>query len=390
MLYIKKIINIYNSPENQSNIHSNKTSRIPSIDCLRGIVAVIMALDHIRSTIHNVYYSPTDLTQTSAFLFMTRWITHFCAPIFIFLAGISVFLALQKGKTKKQMSKYLFKRGIMLIVLDITFVSIVMTGSLSNIYLQVLWVIGISMIILSGLIWLKDKYILALSFIMIIGHNLLDSINIQQSNVLSFIWSLLHSPQHFLLPVNFNIYVKYPIIPWIGVMALGFVFGKLMLIEKEKRSQIMIKIGIATIFSFFLIRGLNIYGDPSPWEVQKNYIFTILSFINCEKYPSSLSYLLMTLGPGILLLGLLDKKIPNIFRPVIVFGKEPLRYYTLHMMMIGIFMALNVFIVFVLNMGQMPSGDYIHHSLKIVYLEWVCMVIILYWFFVKKTSARRF
>ncbi len=358
------------------------TSRIESIDCLRGIVAAIMTLDHVRGTIHNVGYAPTDLVHTSVILFITRWITHFCAPIFVFLAGVSIYLSLKRGKTKKEMSKHLINRGIKLIFLDIAFVSVVMTGSLGNIYLQVLWVIGLSMIILAGLIWIKDTYVLALGLIMVVGHNIFDFISIKNST--SFICSILHYPQTFDLPMGISINIKYTLIPWLGVMALGYVFGKLMNLEQERRSKIFVKMGLVLTIGFFLLRGLNIYGDPNPWNIQKKYVFTVLSFLNTQKYPPSLSYLLMTLGPGILTLGIFEKKLPNIMRPFMVFGREPLRYYTLHMMMIGIFMGLNVVLVFILSNGNMPTGNHLYHSLPIVYLEWVLIVGVLYFIFVKK------
>lgn len=369
--------------KNQLPDQSTKSSRIESIDCLRGLVAVIMVLDHIRSAIHNSSFLPTDLTQTNLPLFMTRWITHFCAPVFVFLAGVSVYLALQRGKTKKDMSKFLLKRGLILIILDIAYVSTLMTGSLGNIHLQVLWVMGISMIVFSGLIWIKDKYILSFALIIVLGHNLLDSIKIENSNGLYFVWSILHSPQLFKLPMDINLYVKYSLIPWIGVMMLGYLFGRIMKIDKDNCSKTLINIGIICTVAFFLVRGINLYGNAKPWSNQQDYVFTVLSFINCQKYPPSLSYLLMTLGPAMLVLGLLEKKVPKLLKPVLVFGREPLRFYVLHMMMIGVFMGLECIVAFILNGGQLPKGDFIHQDIPIVYLGWIFIVIGLYPIFVK-------
>jgi uncharacterized membrane protein len=234
------------------------------------------------------------------------------------------------------------------------------------------------MILLSGLIWLSQKYIFIFGIIVVIGHNLLDGIKISKSSGLHFIWSVLHSPDTFNLPYGIDIHVTYCVIPWVGVMALGYVFGKLMLLEQAKRSKILICTGFVITLSFFMLRGLNLYGDPTPWVLQKNNLFTILSFINCEKYPPSLLYLLMTLGPSVLVLGLLDKKLPIFLQPVLVFGREPLRYYLLHMLMIGVFIGLNVLVVLILNGGNVPKSDFIRHGLPVVYLGWIFIVVSLY------------
>jgi len=362
----------------QYKVQDKLTSRIVSIDALRGIIAVIMALDHMRSTIHSFPYSPTDLTHTTFLIFMTRWITHFCAPVFIFLAGVSIFLSEQRGRTKKEMVKYLISRGIILILLDVVFVSRFITSSLTDIDLGVLWAIGVSMIIFSGLIWLSKKYIFVFGVIIVVAHNLLNGINISRSSNFHFIWSIFHSPDIFNLPYGIDIQVTYCLIPWVGVMALGYVFGQLMVLEQTKRSKILIYIGLGITCSFFVLRGLNLYGDPTPWTLQKNSLFTILSFINCEKYPASLLYLFMTLGPSILILGLLDKKLPRVLQPVLVFGREPLRFYLLHMLMIGVFIGLNIMIVLILNGGHAPKSDFIHHGLMGVYLGWIFIVVSLY------------
>lgn len=372
------------------NVVQNKKSyRIESIDCLRGLVGVLMVLDHIRGSIHNASFSPTDLTQTGVLLFITRWITHFCAPVFVFLAGMSIYLSLQRGKTKKEMTIHLAKRGIMLIALDIFYVSTVMTGSLGNIHLQVLWTWGISMFVLAILIWFNDKYILSFALIMIIGHNILDSIKIYTSNHVSFFWSILHVPELYKLPAGINLYVDYPLIPWIGVMALGYVFGKIIKKDKEISSKWFIRIGLILIGAFLFIRYINGYGNLKPWNIQKNNVFTFLSFINCEKYPPSLAFLLMTLGPALLTLGLLQKNVPKLLKPVLVFGREPLQLYILHMMMIGVFIGLETIVACILNSGKLPQKDFIHNGLPIVYLGWIFIVVSLYFLFKRKEKKKR-
>ena len=280
--------------------------RIASIDLLRGTVMIIMALDHVRDYFHaDAYlYGPLDLDKASVALFFTRWITHFCAPIFMFLAGTSAFLIGQK-KTKKELSLFLLKRGLWLIFLELTLIVFGWNFDITftNIYFIVIWALGVSMIILAGLIYLPNKLILLIGILLVAGHNLLDNIHVAGNNLPAFGWALLHD-QNFFNWNGRNILVGYPILPWIGIMALGYCIGNLYTpgYGARKRKKTLLIIGSSAILLFVLIRLINEYGDPSHWSLQSSVVYTFLSFIKVTKYPPSLLYALMTLGPALLFL----------------------------------------------------------------------------------------
>ena len=329
-------------------------SRLLSVDCLRGIIMVIMALDHVREYWHDTPLSITDPAHTTFALFMTRWITGFCAPTFVFLAGVGAYLSVIRGKTKKQLFNYLLTRGFVLILLEVFYLSKILSIPAkinfqsmkiplpSNmILLEVIWVLGCSMIILAALIWLPDFLIFIFSIVMILGHNALDGIKITSPVGAKYLWNFLHDPT--LIPFSHStvILIVYPLIPWIGVMALGYLFGKLFLREQTERSRLFIRIGAILTLLFIVLRAINIYGDPQPWAIQKGGIFTVLSFLNCQKYPPSLLYLLMTLGPIIIILGLLEKKIPRILTTTITFGRVPLFYFLVHLPYICLLLILS-------------------------------------------------
>ncbi|HPO52113.1 MAG TPA: heparan-alpha-glucosaminide N-acetyltransferase domain-containing protein [bacterium] len=322
--------------------------RIKSIDLLRGIVMVIMVLDHTGDFVTVGYRSATDLQITTFPLFMTRWITHFCAPVFVFLAGLAAYLQLQRGKTKLELTKFLITRGLWLIFLEITWVNFFIFLPLKHgmilldfLWLQVIWAIGVSMIFLAGLIHLPFRWISGIGLGMILFHNLSDHINFNPNNhIVNSLWLILHKPGMFhLFEQNGpSIFVLYPLIPWIGVMAAGYTFGVFYGMEAEKRRKYLLMIGAITSFLFLVLRFANFYGDPSKWTVQNTALFTILSFLNTTKYPPSLLFLLMTLGPAILLLCWLEK-IPEpegrgvfyskIYNAMLTFGRVPLFFYLL-------------------------------------------------------------
>ncbi len=306
-------------------------ARIPSLDCLRGLIMVLMALDHARDYAFDGSFDPLDLGRTTVFLFFTRWVTHFCAPLFVFLAGTGAFLFLTRGRTRPELGRYLAVRGAILVAFELLYISLMLTMSPGRIVLQVLWALGLSMIILSFLIRLPDRAILAYGLVLVLGHNLFDGVTTDAASPFHFLWSVLHQPDRtFRVASAIHIQVVYPLIPWTGVMALGYLFGRILLREREERIRILLWSGAALTLAFFALRYLNVYGDPSPWFRRSTGLRTFLTFINTTKYPPSLSFLLMTLGPGIFLMGLLEKRVPRFTGPLTVFGGVPMFFYLAH------------------------------------------------------------
>jgi uncharacterized membrane protein len=371
--------------------------RIVSIDVLRGIVMVLMALDHTRDYFTNFKFSPTDLEHASTAMFLTRWITHFCAPVFIFLSGSSALLSLQKGKSKNEAALFLLKRGLWLILLEVT---VVRFGWLFNldynfVFVQVIWAIGWSMVCLSALIYLPLRWLTALSLLVICSHNLLDGIHSEQFGANAIWWDLLHE-QNGVKIGGSTFFVAYPVIPWIAVMSLGYCFGKILLFEERKRNKLLYQIGLGAIALFIALRFLDIYGDPLHWQVQDTWEKSVLSFINCEKYPPSLLYLLMTLGPAVTLLPLLEKARGAIGKFFMVYGKVPMFYYILHLYLIH-GMALAVGLLNGIPASNFTSGfnnpaeDW-GYGLPGVYLAWCIAILILYFpcrWFVKVKERRK-
>ena len=309
--------------------------RVEAIDAVRGLVMVIMALDHVRDFIHRgaQSFQPTDLSKTTTLLFFTRWITHLCAPTFMFTAGLGAFLWWQRGgKTRGQLSRFLLTRGLWLVLLELTVMRLAYNFDFSGQYpvlLLVLWVLGGCMMGLALLVWLPLPVLLGSSVALIAGHNLLDRIAAARFGSAAPLWNLLHQPGVFKLAGVLFI-VGYPLVPWVAVMALGFCFGKLYLMERERRRSYLIGIGVALTLGFVLVRGLNGYGDPFPWRPQSSGTFTLLSFLNTTKYPPSLDFLLMTLGPCLLLLAWFEGKALRPTNPLIMFGRVPLFYFVIH------------------------------------------------------------
>jgi uncharacterized membrane protein len=297
--------------------------RIDSIDLLRGIVMVVMMLDHTRDFVHSSAYQfdPTDLSRTNVALFFTRWITHYCAPIFVFLAGTGAYLQFARGKSKKDLSRFLITRGLWLIVLEFTLVRLGATFSVDYRFLgmmQVIWVIGVSMIVLAGLIHLPLRVVAGFGVVMIVLHNLLDRYHVQGwqgpgSAVPSYgakLLIILHQANEPFPIVGWPspvVFVLYPLIPWIGVMAAGYAFGAIYQWDTARRRRLLLSLGSALVVLFIVLRAINLYGDPSRWSQQSSIVFTVLSFLNATKYPPSLLFLLMTLGPAMLALGLFER-----------------------------------------------------------------------------------
>lgn len=331
------------TPAKAAGNAGDSTTRFEAIDLLRGLVMVVMLLDHTRDFFHHgaLLYDPTDLTKTSAAVFLTRWITHFCAPVFVFLAGTSIYLQAARGKSKAELAKFLLTRGAWLIFLEFTVVRFGYLFHLDYSFfgtMQVIWVIGIAMVLMAGLIYLPQTVLALLGFSLVGLHNLLDGVKVQGwdqateivPSLLGKLWIILHQNGAFPIWGNNSpsIYVNYPLLPWLGVMLVGYVFGSVYLLPVERRRQTLLKIGAGVTAAFFTLRVLNMYGDPSPWAVQTNSVFTVLSFLNTTKYGPSLLFLLMTLGPAILALAWFERtEHGRIGKAFILLGHVPLFFY---------------------------------------------------------------
>lgn len=386
---------------NSADTSTTIRQRIYSVDFLRGIVMMIMLLDHTRDFVHAgaLQSDPTSPETTTVAVFFTRWITHFCAPIFVFLAGTSIFLQKQNGKTNGELARFLGTRGLWLIVLEFTVVRFGLVFNLDYSFLgmaQVIWVIGVSMIVMAALIYLPVRVVGIAGLGMISLHNLLDGVQIPpniafastpQPDVVQTIWLVLHQ-QSILTFGSAQLLVAYPLIPWIGVMAAGYAFGTIYNWESEKRRSWLLGIGIVATAMFFVLRGINIYGDPSAWQHQETTTATILSFFNVTKYPPSLLFLLMTIGPGIIMLSLTDRiGGEKIWQKVgITFGRVPMFFYILQWFVshgAGVLLSLAVgkeisyLFKSLLQMGQAaPPGH--GFSLWIVYAVWISGLILVY------------
>jgi uncharacterized membrane protein len=369
-------------------------SRLSSIDALRGTVMIIMALDHVRDFFHAaaISFSPTDLTKTWPILFFTRWITHFCLPVFVFAAGIGVFLFGQRNRTKAQLSRFLWTRGIWFMVLEVTVMQFAyyFNFSFGRILLVILWIFGMCMVAMAALVHLPTRWLAALSVLIIVFHNCLDGINATQFGSAGWVWNLLHQPGAFTLAGK-PVLAPYPLLPWIGVMTAGFCFGQVFLLEPAKRQRIMVRAGLALTAAFVVVRAVNRYGDPAPWAHQKSAVFTVLSFLNCTKYPGSLDFLLMTLGPSLLLLAYFDRRTFNANNPLIVFGRVPMFYFILHFYLIHALVVLAAWIrygraasTFIFNLLPSMGGPEqlfpanFGYSLWVVYGVWILTVVLLY------------
>ena len=300
---------------------------------------VVMTLDHTRDYVHAaaMAFPPEDLTRTSAAIFMTRWVTHFCAPVFMLLAGAGAFLRVERGGTPADLSRFLITRGLWLVVLEFT---VVRAGFFFDVngppfILLVFWALGMSMIALSGLVHLPCRALLAVSLAMIVFHNLLDGVAPDRFGSFGWLWRILHVQG--LLTARPPSIVAYPLVPWIGVMAAGYCFGRVYRLSPERRRRLLLQLGLAMTAAFLVIRGLNMYGDPRPWSVQGRPLMTVLSFLNTTKYPPSLSFLLMTLGPSMLFLAWADRLRLGERNPLVVFGRVPLFYFVLHIPIVHAF-----------------------------------------------------
>jgi uncharacterized membrane protein len=368
-----------------------KPKRLESIDLLRGIVMIIMCLDHTRDYFHKeaFLYSPEDLNHTTLPLFFTRWITHYCAPVFVFLAGISAYLTGTKKK-RKQLSLFLLTRGLWLIVAELFIVSLFRSFNPTYPYfnLQVIWAIGISMIILSVFIYANRIIILLTGIVLIAAHNLLDTVHFPGNGIGSVLWSLLHDPAQFVTG-RYTLFVRYPLLPWIGIMMVGYFFGGLYApgLSPKKRKSTLLTLGFGGIALFIILRAGNFYGDAAHWSVQKNIVFSIMSFLNVSKYPPSLLYILMTLSPACIFLAITERRLNTLAERIIVYGRVPMFYYLAHILLIhlvaipGVVIAgykVKDMVMMSTTINSLPQLKGYGFNLTIVYLVWIGIVVLLY------------
>ncbi|MEJ1238343.1 heparan-alpha-glucosaminide N-acetyltransferase domain-containing protein [Chryseolinea sp. T2] len=357
-----------------------RTERLRSIDITRGLVIIIMALDHVRDFFSYTAYRATDVTQASVLLFGTRWITHICAPTFVFLSGISVYLYYRKVSDRKRTSIFLLKRGLWLIVVDVAVISFVLTQGYQLTLLEVIWAIGCSMIFLAALIWLPRWLQALVAIVMIAGHNALAPIGEVTSE--NMILALLHNSPFFV--ADPPILVAYTIIPWVGVMLLGYVTGIWFTYPLKQSEKYLLAAGISAIAIFIMMRAINMYGDPSPWEVQeRGNIFTFLSFLNVTKSPPSLLFLSLTLGISCLILVSVNHISSRLQNILLTYGKVPLFFFIVHLAIISGVAYLWTRIAFgrAVNLSFTKASDWpteYHPSLIRTYLIWILLIIILY------------
>lgn len=352
---------------------------------------IIMALDHTRDFFHQYshLYEPNDLSHTSPAIFFTRWITHLCAPVFVFLAGTSAFLQGQK-KSKRELSVFLIKRGLWLIVLELTLVTFgwFFNPYFSLVLLQVIWVLGISMVLLAALLHLPRTLLFVLGILMVASHHLLDNVHVTGNNLEAFLWSILHEFNAFQFR-GVTVYTAYPIIPWVGVMALGYCFGSLYVNEfdAQKRKKILFFLGCIGIVLFLVIRYSNVYGDPSKWSGMPTTTFSILSFLNTTKYPPSLLFLLMTLSPAMFLLLLAERGTSKFANIIATYGRVPLFYYLVHIYLLHLLAMIAAETTGFSWKDMIFTNTWITQNLDLVgygfnlltvYVIWLSMVIVMY------------
>ncbi|HLL75375.1 MAG TPA: heparan-alpha-glucosaminide N-acetyltransferase domain-containing protein [Pyrinomonadaceae bacterium] len=361
-------------------------TRLDSVDLLRGLVMVVMALDHVRDFLHYAtpLFDPTDLSRAGPALFLTRWVTHFCAPVFVFLAGTGAFLSGARGKTRGELSRFLLTRGLWLVLLELTVIRLAWTfdPTYRITPLQVIWAIGWSMVALSALVRLPAWAVATFGVAVVALHNLLDPVPAESFGPLGWLWSLLHTGEP-LEPLPGRLFIPlYPLLPWVGVMAAGYGFGRVLLLERERRRRLLLRLGVGLTLAFVVLRALNFYGDPRPWAFQESGLFTLFSFVNTQKYPPSLLFLLMTLGPAIIALRLFDRGAGPLSRLLVNFGRAPLFYYVLHLYLIQILAIVFAIARYGPRVKEAFAGGHLPpdygYGLWVVYTVWIGVVVALY------------
>ncbi len=369
--------------------------RIQSVDALRGAIMMLMAIDHIRDFIARsaMQFSPTDLTRTTVAIFLTRWITHFCAPVFMLTAGLGAFFWMSRGHgSRTELSRFLISRGLWLILLELTVLRVIFFSQVtfrgSFVILLILWAIGVSMIALAALIYIPVPLLASLSIAIICLHNLLDRVSAERFGRAAWVWDILH--QQNVVPLwGINFVIGYPVLPWIGVVAAGYCLGSVFSWEAQKRQRFLLRLGFAMTLAFVLLRAINIYGDPSRWGHQPSSVFTVLSFLNTTKYPPSLIFLLMTLGPALIVVSWLEGFQFSSANPLIVFGRVPFFYYVAHLVVAHLIAITMNFARYgrtsflLIAPPSMGSGSTLFPSdygfpLWTVYVVWIVALLLLY------------
>lgn len=376
--------------------------RLDSVDLLRGLVMVIMALDHVRIYFNNSPIGPEDIQNTYMALFLTRWITHYCAPVFFFLAGTGAYLSLARGKTLSQVSKTLWTRGLWLVFLEMTVIGFSWSFKLGFNFGGVIWALGWSMVIMSLIVRLPLLWITVFGVGMMTLHHVLDTVSPDSFGQFSWLWIILRGGGVFSLPyVNQQFFILYALIPSIGVMASGYALGRLLMEPAEKRQKMLLMIGAAATIAFIILRATNLYGYrivPAQFlphvhfMVQPDLEHTIISFLLAQKYPFSLQFLLMTLGPALMFLAAFDRidlkaKINWLWSKIVVIGRVPMFYYVQHILLIHILAVVAAYLwqqpVEGLLGQPLPFArpgppDVYGHGLPFVYFITILVNVILY------------
>jgi len=369
--------------------------RIPSIDIARGLAMIIMALDHTRDYLHlwSRTHSPLDLAVTTPIFFFTRWLTHFCAPSFVFLSGVSAALFLKGSQDPRAARRWLLRRGLILIGVEFTLVNFALSfdPQFRLLLFEVIATIGAGLILLSQLSRLSLKILLPLALLIVFGHDLLTPDRMAAEGgsamaaVVRFISSLCLSPGGFQLNPQRLVVIAYPILPWLGIMLTGFAAGRLFEKPVRERKRLFLWLGASALGLFVVLRAVNVYGDPVKWSVQKDTVFTLLSFLNVNKYPPSLLFSLVTLAGLLLLLAAAEQRDNRITRVLIVYGRAPLFYFIVHLYLIHLIMFIVVFAQGYhpgdlrfgpFQFGHPPAGDGL--PLWGVYATWIAVVITMY------------
>lgn len=385
-------------------------TRIVSVDFMRGLAMVVMGIDHTRDFLTNVPFQPENIAHTYPALFFTRWITHFCAPLFFFLAGTGAYLLRRKTNSVSTVSRFLWTRGLWLVFLEFTIIEYAWTF----VFWQmggVIWSLGCCMVLLAVLVWLPDKVLLALALALVLLHDLFDRVQASQLGSFSSVWVILHAKG--VIP-HTHFFVLFPLIPLLGVMALGYVFGKVFAMPADLRRRVMLYAGLVATGAFIVLRAFNAYGNPtagvarnSPgeWHLQSTWAMTLVSFLDLEKYPASLQFLLMTLGPSLILFSLVEKvsqskRFQWWSKPIVVFGRVPLFFYILHLYAIHL-AAIVLAVFFHQPVGWLWKGSFwmnetparYGHGLPLIYLTWAVLATALYfpcaWFAEYRKAHKR-
>ena len=364
-------------------------TRLDAPDFLRGLVMVLMALDHVRDFFTNARFNPLDMSQTTTLIFLTRWVTHFCAPTFVLLAGASAYLYGLRGRTRAETARFLLTRGLWLVVLELT---VVRFGWFFNLDYQltggqVIWAIGWAMLVLAGLSYvLPVRAVAGLGVLIIVGHNLLDPLVPAQFGGAAWVWMVLHEGGLLPLDATHAFFAAYPLLPWVGVICAGYGFGALVALPPARRQRVLLTLGLGLTAAFVALGLFAGYGDTTPWTPQSTPWRTVLSFLDVQKYPPALLYVLMTLGPAIAALPLLERWPDGaVKRFFVTFGRVPLFYYVLHLLLIHLVAVLVAMVLgldhrYLLRLGPLvPSPPAAWgFGLPVVYGIWAGVVLALY------------